>query len=189
MKKRVFIIHRWSGGAEDDWRPWLKNELLKLDYEVIVPQMPDTEVPVIEKWVNYLVELVGEFDEQTYFIGHSIGCQAILHFLEKINKPIGGAIFVSGWFDLANLEDEETEEIAAPWIKTPLDILKVKNLIPKSVLIISDNDPFNCFEINKAKFTELGSEVVILKEAGHITQDDGFKELPVVLEKFKEMSI
>jgi len=187
MKKRVFIIHRWAGGAEDDWRPWLKNELLKLGYEVVVPEMPDTEIPVIEKWVSYLAEVVKEVDEQTYFIGHSIGCQAILRYLEKVNQPIGGAIFVAGWFNLANLEDKETEEIAEPWIKTPLDIQKIKALISRSILIISDNDPFNCFEENKQKFSELGSEIVVLPDAGHITEDDGYKELLASLEAFKSI--
>ncbi len=47
-QKRVVIVHRWSGGPDNDWRPWLKDELEKICCEVFVPEMPDTEVPVIE---------------------------------------------------------------------------------------------------------------------------------------------
>lgn len=187
MKKKVFIIHRWSGGPQDDWRPWLKDELEKNNYEVFVPEMPDTDEPVIEKWVAKIKEIVGEPDENTYFIGHSIGCQAILRYLENINNKIGGAIFVAGWFNLKNLEDEETEKVAAAWINNPININRVKSILNKSVLIISDNDPFNCFEENKNKFLELGSEIVVLSKAGHITEDDGFKELPIILEEFKKL--
>lgn len=186
--KRVFIIHRWSGGPEDDWRPWLKGELEKLGYQVFVPEMPDRDAPVIEKWLKYLSDLVGIADEETYFVGHSIGCQTILRYLENLNKPVGGAVFVSGWFNLKNLEEAETEEIAEPWVKTPIDLEKIKKVLKKSILIISDNDPYNCFEENKKKFAELDSKIIVLHNAGHITQDDGYSELPEVLEEFKNFN-
>lgn len=76
--KRVIIVHRWEGGSYDDWRPWLKTELEKRDFEVLIPDMPDTDIPVIEKWVHRLANIVGTPDSDTYFIGHSIGCQTIL---------------------------------------------------------------------------------------------------------------
>ncbi len=183
--KRIIIVHRWSGGPNDDWRPWLKAELEKIGYDVSVPEMPDTDEPVIEKWVNRLAEVVGVPDADTYFIGHSIGCQAILRYVETIEQPIGGALFVAGWFNLENLEDEETEAVAKPWIETPINSSKIKTVLPKSTLIISDNDPYGAFEENKQKFGELGSTVVVLHEAGHITEDDGFVEATDVLEQFK----
>jgi uncharacterized protein len=185
--KRVFIIHRWEGGAQDDWRPWLKSELEKQGYGVIVPDMPDTDTPIIEKWVNNLAKIVGTPDSDTYFIGHSIGCQAILRYLETIDQKVGGAIFVSGWFNLENLEDEEVVKTARPWIETPINIEKVQSVLPKSTLIISDNDPYGALEENKQKFSELGSKIVILHNAGHLTEDDGFNQLPEVVEEFKKL--
>jgi predicted alpha/beta hydrolase family esterase len=184
--KRVFLIHRWSGGPEDDWRPWLQGELKKTGCQVFVPSMPDTETPVIEKWVSHLAKIVGTPDTDTYFIGHSIGCQAILRYLETIEKLIGGAVFVSGWFNLKNLEDEETRRVAKPWIETPIDFSKVKHVLPKSTLIISDNDPYDASEENKQKFTELGSKIVVLHNAGHITEDSGYLKLPEALAEFRK---
>ena len=81
-------------------------------------------------------------------------------------------------------EDEEVKEIARPWIENKIDLEKVKKNLFKSFLFISDNDPFNYFELNKEKFSELGSEIIVLPNAGHITEDDGFKELPILLDKF-----
>lgn len=190
--KRVILIHRWSGGPQDDWRPWLKTELEKLGYEVLVPTMPDTEVPVIEKWVAHLAKVVNKPDSSTFFIGHSIGCQAIMRYLDAYKfwplETVGGAIFVAGWFDLKNLEDDEVAKIAEPWIKTPINLNKVKTVLPKSTLIISDDDPFNCFEENKIKFGELGSKIVTLHNAGHITENDGYTKLPEALEEIKSLS-
>ena len=182
--KRVFIVHRWSGGANDDWRPWLKDNLESFGYQVFNLIMPDTHTPVIEKWVSHLAKEVGTPDEETFFVGHSIGCQTILRYLEMIDIKVGGAFFVAGWFDLINIEDEESREIARPWIENKIDLEKVKNILSKSFLFISDNDPYDCFELNKERFGEINSEIIVLPGAGHITDDDGFRELPILLEKF-----
>ncbi len=176
-------MHRWSGGPTDDWRPWLKVELEKLGYVVVIPSMPDTEVPVIEKWVSHLESIVGEANSDTYFVGHSIGCQTILRYLEKINVKVGGAIFVAGWFNLKNMEDVEIERIAEPWIKTPIDLVKIKAVLPKSTLIISDDDPFDCFEENREKFGKFVTNTLVIPRGGHLTAKDGFEELPQILEE------
>jgi predicted alpha/beta hydrolase family esterase len=185
--KKIYIVHRWAGSSTDDWRPWLKKELEAFGFEVIVPDMPDTEIPVIESWVKYLSEIVTDPDEKTFFIGHSIGCQTILRYLESINTKIGGLIFVAPWFKLDNLEDEEVEQIAKPWLETPIDFGKVKANTCSIKSFLSSNEPFGCVEENKKVLEqELGSEVTILENRGHITEDDNELELseiiPAVLE-------
>ncbi len=185
--KRVFMVHAWSGKPNQHWFPWLGSELERLGFKVFIPEMSHGDEPVIEKWVGELKEIVKEVDEDTYFIGHSIGCQTIIRFLEGVNKKAGGALFVSGWFKLANLESEEEEKIARPWMEYDVDLVKVKKNLLKSVLIISDNDPYNCFEENKKKFSQLGSKIVVLGAAGHITEEDGYRELPEALKEFKNL--
>src|SRR3989338_3630464 len=91
---KVYIIHRWDGSPSLDWYPWLKEELEKKSFEVFVPKMPEPNHPKIAK----------NPDEDTYFVGHSIGCQTILRYLEKINKKVGGAVLVAGWLVLHPLE-------------------------------------------------------------------------------------
>lgn len=186
--KRVIIVHQWMAGADGDWRPWLKEELEKLGYKVLVPEMPDIDTPIIKKWVDKLAEVVGTPDSDTYFVGHSIGCQTIIRYLETINIPVGGAVFVAGWFNLQNLEDKETEKIAKPWIETPIDLEKVKSILPEATLIISDNDPFNCFEENKAKFAQIMTKGIVMPNAGHFETKNGFIELPEVLSELINIS-
>jgi predicted alpha/beta hydrolase family esterase len=180
--KRVFIIHGWSGSPETNWLPWLKKELEQQGYEVVAPAMPDTDTPDIEAWVEKLAEVVGKPDEQTYFIGHSIGCQAILRYLETIKTPVGGALFVAGWFNLEGLDEEETT-IARPWLETPINTEKVKNVLPKSILIISDNDDFGAFEENKEKFASFVTHTIVLPNAGHITDH----QEPAILSQFSNL--
>jgi predicted alpha/beta hydrolase family esterase len=183
--KRCILVHRWSGGANDDWRPWLKRELEALGVEVHNPEMPDAEEPVIEKWVGKLRELVPAPDAETYFVGHSIGNQAILRYLETAAAPVGGAVFVAGWFDLENLKDEETREVARPWIETPIDFERVKRILPRSTLIISDNDPYGAYDANVAGFSRLGTKTAMVHGAGHFTEGGGFTELPEALRELK----
>src|SRR3989344_3515952 len=101
--KRVFIIHGWEGYPEEAWFPWVKQELEKRRFEVFVPVMPDIlGNPEIERRVNFIKELVGNPDKDTYFIGHSIGCQSIIRYLQTLPKEVrvGGAVFVAGWVSL-----------------------------------------------------------------------------------------
>lgn len=181
--KRFIIVHRWSGGPQDDWRPWLSSELLKLGHEVILPSMPDTDIPVIEKWVNNLAEVVGTPDKDTYFVGHSIGCQAIMRYLEIIDTEVGGAYFVAPWFKMTNLEDEEVEAIARPWIETMVDFKQVKKVCPNIKAFISSNEPYGYIEENKWILeNKLEAQVTILENKGHFTEDDGCTEFPELLE-------
>jgi predicted alpha/beta hydrolase family esterase len=184
--KKVFIVHRWSGNPESDWYQSVKNELENKGFEAIVPEMPNTHNPIIEERVNYLASLVGIPDENTYFIGHSIGAQTIMRFLETLPETvkIGGAVFVAGWFNLSDAlltESQEIQDTAKPWIETPIDFAKVENICPKVKVFLSSNEPFGCVEENKKIFEEkLGAEVTVLENKGHFTEDDGITELPEV---------
>ena len=101
MSKRVFIIHGWEGYPEEGWFPWLKRELEAKGFEVKVPQMPDADNPRIQNWVPAIAEIVGKPDKNTYFVGHSVGCQAITRYIESLpeKSKVGGVIFVSRFFN------------------------------------------------------------------------------------------
>lgn len=186
--KRVFIVHRWDGRPDDDWYPWLKGELEKSGFEVFVPAMPETERPQIEKWVPTLAKAVGRVDEETYFVGHSVGCQTIIRYLEtlKHESKIGGAIFVAGWFSL-NVETDEEREIAKPWLERKVDFSKVNQTTDNFVAIFSDSDPYVPKE-NEAFFRDnLHARTIMLSQRGHFTKGDGVSELPEVVDELLDM--
>lgn len=181
--KKVFIIHGWDGYPDEGWFPWLKKELEKKGFQVIVPSMPDSSNPKIDSWVPYLTDIVGQVNENTFFVGHSVGCQTILRFLEKLppDEKIGGAVFVAGWFTLMNLETDEEKEIAKPWLETPIDLEKVKLHTKEFIAIFSDDDPV-VPTTNKELFEQrLGAKTIIEHSKGHFGGDSGIKELLIVL--------
>jgi uncharacterized protein len=184
MKKRFIVVHRWSGGPQDDWRPWLAEKLIEAGHEVILPSMPDTEEPVIGKWVGHLRSVVENPDENTYFVGHSIGCQAIMRYLETIDVMVGGAYFVAPWFNLANLEDDDVARIAKPWLETPVDFEAIKMVCSSITSFLSTNEPFGFVEDNKKILEEnLSATVYILENRGHFIENDGITEFPELLEQ------
>lgn len=189
MNKRVIIVHGWEKGPESDWFPWAKKELEKLGYEVSVPEMPDTDAPKIEAWVSKLQEVAGEVDENTILIGHSIGCQTILRFLERLpeGQMVNKVICAGGWFSLTEeaVPTDEEKEIAKPWLETPINFKKVKKMANSFVAIFSDNDPYVPLENSEIFKEKLGSEVVIEHHQGHFNEEVGITELPILL-KFIE---
>ena len=188
--KRVFVVHGWAGYPEEGWFPWLKAELEAKGFEVIVPAMPESEEPKIEAWVSHLSLVVGPPDENTFFVGHSIGCQTILRYLESlpVDQKVGAGIFVAGWFTLMNLETSEEKEIARPWLETVIDFSKVKRHTNKFFAVFSDDDRVVPLD-NKGLFEQrLSAETAIETRKGHFSGDDGVTELPAVLEKLIEFS-
>lgn len=189
--KQVFIIHGWGGNPEEGWFPWLEKELEKKGYLVSIPTMPNTNEPVIKKWVSHLSKIVGTVDEETYFVGHSIGCQAIMRYLETLpnNAKVRGVIFVAGWFNLTEdtWDETYTKEIANPWIKEPINFDKIKKLTRKIVEIASDNDPYVPLSDKDIFKKKLGAEIIVLHNSGHISGEDGIKKLPSVLKSILEV--
>jgi excinuclease ABC subunit B len=91
--KKVIILHGKDKTSKDVWYPWLKKELEKKQYVVSSPDLPDTNNPDMEKWVEEIKKL--EPDENTIIIGHSRGGVAVLKYLEKSKKKIKQAILVA----------------------------------------------------------------------------------------------
>lgn len=189
--KRVAIVHGWDGTPEEGWFPWLKKELEARGFKVIVPQLPDAGSPRIQTWVPALAAAVGIPDEETYFVGHSMGCQTIARYLESLPESavVGGVVYVAGFFKrLTNLEGPNEEAITVPWLQTPLDLTKVKTRAPRSIAIFSDDDPFVPLDNQNDFRDRLHSEIIVEHGKNHFNESSGFLELPVALESLLKLA-
>lgn len=179
--KKVYLIHCWEGSSEDNWYPWLKEELEKKNIDVEVFDMPDSENPRIETWVKHLEENVKDIDEHTYFIGHSIGCQTIMRFLEKLHKHkrVGGCVFVAGWINLTKeaYEDEEDKKLMNPWMTNHIDFSRVLDHCDNFLAIFSKDDPYVPLTDSEIFKDKLGAKIVITDGREHFTSE----EEPIVL--------
>ncbi|MBN2095678.1 MAG: alpha/beta hydrolase [Candidatus Aenigmarchaeota archaeon] len=191
-ERRVFLVHGWGEKPDGNWFSWIKGELEKNGFKVIAPEMPDTNFPKVGAWVEKLREEVGHLDKDTYFIGHSMGCQTIMRTIEsfKEKERCGGAVFVAGWIqilEMPNLSAEESE-IVKSWIKGDVDFGKVKHILGASVAIFSDNDPFIPLEQEKLFRDKLGAKTIVQHARGHFTARDGITEFPLALQELLEVA-
>ncbi|HLC51090.1 MAG TPA: alpha/beta fold hydrolase [archaeon] len=176
--KRAFLIHGWEGYPEEAWRPWLKTELLYQGFEVLIPAMPDTNQPRMDAWVQHLSEIVGTPDDECIFVGHSLGCIAILRYLETLKEGqiIGGVVMVAGFTD--NLGHKELDS----FFQTEINWEKIKRHCRKFVAIHSDNDPYVPATHGQIFKEKLNAAFIIQKGMKHFSGDDGITELPIVLD-------
>ncbi len=182
---RVIIVHGWSGSSQRDFMPWAKKELKKMRYEILVPDLPDTDNPKIETWVPYLAQVIGEVRESDILIGHSMGCQTILRFLESLpsGKKVDKVILVAGFGPYLKGLTKEEQQIAQPWLDASLDLDKVKPHANSFVAIFSDNDPYVPLEENRKVFEEkLGAKIIVEHNMSHFNEGAGITKLPVLLE-------
>ena len=184
--KRAIIVHGWSDTPEGSWFPWLKRKLEEKGFKVDIPEMPGTNIPKIDAWVKKLEETIGKPDKDTFLVGHSIGCQAIMRYLEKANAKVGGILFVAGWFTLKGLGKEE-QIVVKPWLETPIDTDKVKNSA-KIIAIFCDDDPYVPISNAEIFKKHLNPETVIETGKGHFSGEDGVTELPEALEAVLKLS-
>lgn len=185
MQKQVVIVHRWGGSPEADWYPWLKKELESRGIKCTILKMSNTEYPDIVEWVNHINNSIKNPDENAFLVGHSIGCQAIIRYLETLpkNTKLGGALFVAGWFTLQGLETEEEIETAKPWLESPINFNQVKKALFKSAALFSDNDPYVPISNAQIFREKLGSKIIIEKSQGHYNEN----KVPTILEEILEL--
>lgn len=190
--KRVFIIHGWEGNPDNAWFPWLKEKLKAQGFEVHTPAMPNPEEPDKDSWVTTLAKEVGTPDVETYLVGHSIGCKAIMRYLESLpdNVQVGGVIFVASWLTLTHMADrtEDEKRVIEAWNKPPYNFSKIKKIGRKFIAIFSDDDPDVPLDNTKVFEKEFNAKIIIESKKGHFSDDAGVFELPVALEELLKMA-
>jgi predicted alpha/beta hydrolase family esterase len=171
--KRIFIIHGFNSYPDDCWFPWLKKELENIGFEVVVPYLPNPNEPTIDSWLLKIREVVGIADQNTFFVGHSLGCQAIMRYVESLNTQIGGMVLVAPFIKLKYLsKDLNKNVIMRPWVDTDINFKDILKNTKNIHAIFSDNDKFIDLE-NIDLFKErLGAFVTIDKNQGHFSSYD-----------------
>ncbi len=180
--KRAYIIHRWGGDSTSDWVPWLKEELEANGIAAVSPDMPNTDAPTITEWTSFLLSLIAAPDTDTYLIGHSVGCQAIVRYLAQLpdGTSVGKVILVAPWTELTKIK-EESKETARQWVETQIDWDKARAHAKGFTVIYSDTDPLVSTDNAKYFAEKLGANLILEENRGHFTDGDDVTQLPVLL--------
>ncbi len=179
----VFIIHGTGGSPERNWFPWLKKELEESGCKVFVPRFPTPENQSLKSWLKVFEEYEKYLDEDSIVVGHSLGPAFLLSVLENLNHKIKAAFFVSGFIGFLN--NTEFDTLNKTFVGKPFDWNNIRKNCKKFYVINSDDDPY--VPLNKAKelAKNLGVELLVIKNAGHINQESGYARFEMLLEMIK----
>ena len=72
-----------------------KETLEQIGYEVIVPDLPNSNTPNLDEQLAFLGQFIFRLDGQSLVIGHSLGGQLATKFVESLNKKIKALIMIA----------------------------------------------------------------------------------------------
>jgi len=179
----VFIIHGTEGSPEGNWFPWLKIELEKLGCRVFVPRFPTPENQNLESWMMVFEKYKQYLDGNSIVVGHSLGPAFLLNVLERYDRRIKAAFFIAGFTGL--LGNRKYDDLNKTFADRSFDWKKIKGNCKKFYVISSDDDPYVPLERGRNISKNLEAEFIIIKNAGHINQEFGYRKFDLLLEKIK----
>lgn len=176
MKKTVFIFHGTGGYPKENWFPWLKREIEQNGYQVFVPQFPNADNPNLGQWLKELDKYKQYIDENTIFVGHSLGGLFILDILEQLETSISAAFLVAAPIGLKPIKFYEGDYAFGKGFN--FDWQKIKKNAKHFVVFHSDNDPYVGLENGKQLARHLGVELTLIPNAGHFNTTSGYTSFP-----------
>lgn len=181
--KRAYLIHGWSGTPDRGFFPWLKRELESRGYTVEVPRMPDADAPDYDKWVPFIESLIGTPDSETLLVGHSMGGQTALRWLERLPEGavVGKIVLVAPVVETIAGMSVEDEIVARPWLRRPFDDVAIRRFGNRVVGIFSDNDPYIPLSSEALLRERFGMRTMVEHAKGHFSESDGTVEVPAIL--------
>ena len=119
--KMAIIINGWDQRPDQEWLPWLAEELSKKGWTVELPAMPNSQMPKLEEWMDKLIALVP--NANTVLIGHSLANALILKYMERKDILLKAAFLVAAWdYQLPDLLEEHGTFLKRVLIIKPLKL-------------------------------------------------------------------
>jgi len=179
--RNVLIVHGAEGYPQENWFPWMKEELQKLGCEVLVPQFPTPQGQVLANWMEVFESNRGQLGEDAILIGHSLGVPFVLNALEEY--PAHAAFLVAGFVGKAgNVFDESMKSFS----QREFEWGKIRENCREFYVLHSDNDPYIKLEKGQEVAKKLRVGLTLVKGAGHFNAKAGYVKFPLLLEMVKE---
>ncbi len=186
MKLNFFIFHGTEGYPEENWFPWLKEELEAKGCKVFVPQFPSPPVvpSKISEWLGVFKNYEQYVDENTIFIGHSLGGVFVLRLLEKLKHQVRAVFLIGTPVGVRPITNYDRDDSFSGF---EFDWTTIKNNSEYFAVFQSDNDPYVSHGNGEQLAKELGVELTFIPNAGHFNTKAGYLTFPDLLEKIENI--
>lgn len=176
----VIIVHGTKGNAEENWFPWLKQQLEKKGCNVHVPTFPTPTGQSLDHWMRVFDHYRQYLDSKTILIGHSVGPAFLLNVLETLEEPVKACFFIAGFTGL--LGNDGFDDLNRTFVAKDFDWGTIKENCNKFYVLNGADDPYVPIERGVALAKRLGTEVITIDKGGHLNAESGFKTFPRLLE-------
>ena len=182
--KNVFIFHGTEGHPQENWFPWLKQELEKLGYQVHVPDFPSPpKIPAkISEWFDVLKNYEKYINKDTILIGHSLGGIFNLRLLEKLENPVKAAIFIGTPIGVRPILNYDRDNNFSGF---DFDWNNIRKKTKIFLIFQSDDDPYVSLGNGEELSKHLNVTLNFVPNAGHFNEKAGYKKFDLLLEKLK----
>ncbi len=169
--KNYFIIHGSFGDSQEHYLPWLKNELQKQG-EVFCLDFPvGVNVQCYNAWAKTLDHYKDKINQDSIFIGRSIGPIFAIKYLINNNLKINKLVSVSG-FNNYSVDGGDYDKVNQSMFVDNLS--KFKKHCNDITCIISENDPYVKLSALEAFANSIANEIINIKNGGHFNSDSGY---------------
>ena len=183
MKTNAFIFHGTGGYPEENWFPWLKQQLEAKGLEVIVPHFPTPEGQSLGAWLEVLKPWRDKINPETILIGHSLGGIFTLKLLEILERPIKLVVLVGTPIGVGWIKNYDQDEKFAGF---DFNWRKIKSKAKQFIVYHSDNDPYVSLENGQELSKHLGVNLTFISNAGHFNVKAGYIKFENLLNKLKK---
>jgi uncharacterized protein len=167
----VLVLPGWQNSGPQHWQSrW---EAIYGDVRV---EQSDWMHPLRGDWMMRLDEAIGELEAreaspQVALVAHSLGCQLVAAWAAHSRKTarVRAALLVAP-------PDVERDEVRAA-LHSFVPIVRERLPFP-SLAVISTDDPFCALDRARTMATDWGSQVLELRQRGHLNSDSGLGDWP-----------
>ena len=179
--KNVLLIHGFNGIPKIF--EYFKENLEKLNYNVIMPEFPVREEITIEGYFDIFNKYKDYFNENLIVVAHSIGNPMFIKYISKNQFKIGKYISLAGFSkDFYNEGKDVLYEKVKLTILTDDEKNDAKKLIGEKYSIYSDSDHLVPFKLLEQYCKDINSVSIPMKDIGHMGKKSGLEKLPKVIE-------
>ena len=93
MKAQVLIVHAYNTLPIENWYQWLEKILRDQGYDAKVLTLPTPSAPSEKEWVDSIKK--AHTKNPIVFIGHSLGCRAILAYIDQYGVSAERVVLVA----------------------------------------------------------------------------------------------
>lgn len=178
--KNVLLIHGFNGIPKIF--EYFKEELEKLNYNVIIPNFPVREEITVKGYFDIFEKYKELFNDDLIVVAHSIGNPMFVKYITENNLIVGKYISLAGFSKDYN---NEGKDVLNEKVKLTVLSEKEKKYARENILnrysIYSNDDHIVPFKILKEYCEDIDSIPIFIENIGHMGKKSGLEKLPEVI--------